>query len=214
MQRVLRRHPVAVLSVVALIATTVGIVVASPPPSEQPEEFHGRTWLYVSSPNEASPLVLVNGLSGMIEGRATTDGSATPSGAEFVGATTSETLLGTPSAVTVVDNGAHGAVSRAGIDGTSSVLTGGRVLVAGREAEVYPDDLVGDPEPVEGPDPVESAPPVVDGAGRGWYLGKSGRDLTAERLDPSRAADRVVRRRRLDDPARRRRRRRLRRRAR
>ena len=50
---------------------------------------------------------------------------------------------------------------------------------------MYPDDLVGDPEPVEGPDPVESAPPVVDGAGQGWYLGKSGRDLTAERLDPA-----------------------------
>jgi len=63
---VLRRHVVALLCVVALIGTAVGIAIASPPSSEMPDDFHGRTWLSVAS-TSGPQLVLVNGISGLIE---------------------------------------------------------------------------------------------------------------------------------------------------
>jgi len=179
---VLRRHVVALLCVVALIGTAVGIAITSPPASEMPDDFHGRTWLSVAS-SSGPQLVLVNGISGLIEGRSL--GAPPPTGSvRFVDSIPAATMMGSGSAVTVVDNGTHQAVTRPGLDAAKSVLADGYVFTTDPVPEILDPDLQGEPRKISGaPDPVSGAAPVVDGAGDAWYLASDGTDRTAQRVD-------------------------------
>ena len=169
------------MAVVALLGGGFALLIASPPAATRTDGFHGRTWLTAAS-TSGPQLVLVNGISGLIEGRA--QSGATPvTDARFVDATAAATLLGSPTGITVIDNGRLSATSRTDVDGSRAVLAGNLVLALGRRAQVVDSTLSGDLEPVPGaPDPMADAAPVADDSGRAWYLAESGSDRTAQRL--------------------------------
>ena len=63
-----RRRLVASLVATALVAAGLAWLLASPPSVTSAHDLHGRTWLTVAS-SSGPQLVLVNGISGLIEGR-------------------------------------------------------------------------------------------------------------------------------------------------
>jgi hypothetical protein len=174
---------VAALAAIALLATGVALVAWSPPTAQRPNDIQGRTWLSVRT-GDGPALVLVNGISGLIEGEAAT-AERQSTDLKVVDSSTDRTLLGSSSSLTVVENGSHRAASRADTDGSNAVLLGDQVLTVGRNVELLAADLAGEPSEVATTaEPVTSAPPVVDGQGRAWFLARDDGNLVAQRFDP------------------------------
>ena len=112
------------MGALAVVAGVLVTSMSSPPASQQPSEVQGRTWVPVQT-DDGPRLVLVNGISGLIEAQATTT-DPQPEGVEVVASTVDRTVLGSAEALTVVDNGRRVAVSRTGVAGSSATLVGDR----------------------------------------------------------------------------------------
>lgn len=153
-----------------LVIVGVGVALASPPRSAGFEEYDGRTWLPVERAS-GTHLLLVNGLSGLIEAEADLDQSV--GGIRFADSTSERTLFATETGSMVVDDATHSAAVRPGYGAGGAVLVGGRVLALDRSgAELMPANLAGQPTRIPLPlAPVDGTFPVVDGLGRAWYLG-------------------------------------------
>ena len=173
----LRRHPLALVVLAGLLAGGLAIAAAEAPDNERPQDFHGRTWLTTSTKG-GDQLVLVNGISGLIEGRSQ-GGATVPDGARFIDSTPVSTLVGSDEGMTVVDSGTQQAITKDGVDGTRSVLSEDFVLTLGHDVRVLPTSLKGTATKVAGPAPVADVAPVVDGTDVAWYLGHQGNERVA-----------------------------------
>ena len=175
-----------------LVIVGVGAALASPPRSAGLDEYDGRTWLPVER-ESGTHLLLVNGLSGLIEAEADLEQSVGP--IRFADSTSEHTLFATGTGSLVVDDASHGAAVRPGYGAGGAVLVGGGALAIDRSnAELMPASLVGEPDRIPLPlPPVDGTSLVVDGRGRAWYLGATpdgGR--AAVRLGDRAAEPRVV----------------------
>ena len=157
--RFLRQHPLALVVIAGLLAGGLAIAAAQAPDNTEPQDFHGRTWLTASAKG-GDQLVLVNGISGLIEGRSQ-GGATIPDGARFIDSTPTSTLVGSGEGVTVVDSGTQEAVTKQGVNGDRSVLTDDLVVTLGRGVRVLPASLTGRARAVPGaPTPIADSNPV------------------------------------------------------
>ncbi len=163
------RAAAAAVATVAVLGA--GAAVASPPRSAGFDDADGRTWLAVE--REAGPrLLLVNGLSGLVEAEAALpDGVAT---VHFVGEGPGRTLFAAADGeVVAVDDATHRTTARpGGAGGHGLVVPGGVLVVGARLATRFPADPGGRPASSPLPLPrLADRAPVVDGRGRVWFLG-------------------------------------------
>lgn len=190
--RVGRRGQVVALLLSASVALGVGAAIASPPRSAAFDDADGRTWLPVSKEG-ATQLLLVNGISGLIEGDASFDGTGgRPS---FVGSSGAHSLFRAGRDLVLVDDAEQSVARIADVAPTAALVeddllvldaaaaAGARVTWRGSA----PDAPV---RPVAGaPAPIGDVAPVVDGAGRAWYLGEEGGRRLAVGVDPDGGLD-------------------------
>lgn len=172
----------AILAGIA-VALGIGAALASPPPSASFDGFDGRTWLPVQ--REVGPqLLLVNGISGLIEASADLEDVSDPP--RFVGAGSGHTLFRSDDSLIAVDDGSHVAATRSVPTPDRAVVAAGRVLVLGERAALLPLSLTGEPSPLtEAPAPVPGVAPVADAHEQAWYLASAGgRSRAAVRVDP------------------------------
>lgn len=173
-----RRRRALAIAATAVLAIGAGAAVASPPRSAQVHELDGRTWF---STNDGTQLLLLNGISGLIE--AATEVPDAEGSLAFVDGRGPRTLLSTGDGLVAVDDGAHTVRRLPGSD--RGVFVGDQWLVLGEDARRLGTAATASPRPLPGaPAPIGGAVAVVDGSGDGWYLG----DAT-----PGRAAVRVPR---------------------
>ena len=164
-----RRRRARGLAIVAAAITALGVgaAIASPPRSARLEELDGRTWFATA---DGTQLLLVNGISGLIEAATAVPGAPGP--VTFVDGRGPSTLLRGQRGLLVVDDGEHDVALVDGAAGAAFV--GDDVLLLGDDVRRAPRDDAGRSAPVRGapaPLPVPGAGPFTDGAGDGWYLG-------------------------------------------
>lgn len=175
----------AVLITIALVAGVTAIVLSSPATSQHPDGLHGRTWLSIATA-EGPDLVLVNGISGLVEAQATLPAGAQVGTTRVVHSSAEHTLLGGSGDAVIIDNGSHETWARADLDGTQGVLVGGEVLTVDDGTTLWPTSLdgsgVGLPLPAT---PLDDVAPQEDGNGDVWFLGEDAETMVALRYTPS-----------------------------
>jgi hypothetical protein len=174
----LRRLRRAALAVGGLVAVAVGgAALASPPTSATSSDRDGRTWLAVPD-GEGSRLLLVNGISGLIEADADLDAPA--SEVRFVSERAGRTLLATGDSFAVVDDARH-EIARVDDAAAVALADDGIVKLAGTAATLLPLAEAGDDAPpterrlASLPSPIADGTALVtDADGAVWYLSRGG----------------------------------------
>src|SRR5690606_32694421 len=177
---------IVLLTTVAVLASVVGITVASPPDAVRSVDVDGRTWMSVPT-GDGPGLVLLNGFSGLVEARARSGGEL-PGGTRFAASGTDATLLAGPDGAVVVDDGLHDARSLH-VATRGAALLGDDVLVVDPDGTASIQRPGGEPTALhlEGDDVIGE--PVTDDDGVAWMLAEHSSGHRAWRvgadLDPT-----------------------------